>query len=194
MTREELLALFEELGALQTGHFQLTSGLHSGQYVQCAAVFEHPKIAGRIVKQLLNRIPKDVDTVIAPAIGGITLGYETARSLGCRFIFAERENGVMTLRRGFSLKPQEKVLIVEDVVTTGGSVKEVLEIAWSYHCKILGVASLVDRSHGKADFGVPFTSLLTLTIETYKPQDCPLCATGEPITKPGSRALWSANR
>ena len=189
MTREELLSLFEELGALQTGHFQLTSGLHSGQYVQCAAVFEYPKIAGKIVEQLVGQLPTDIDTIIAPAIGGINLGYEAARSLGCRFIFTEREDGVMTLRRGFVLKPGEKVLVVEDVVTTGGSVKEVLEIVRRHNCKILGVASLVDRSQGKTDFGVPFTPLISLTIETYRPEQCPLCAAGQPITKPGSRNI-----
>lgn len=189
MTREELLSLFEELGALQTGHFQLTSGLHSGQYVQCAAVFEYPKIAGKIVEQLVGQLPTDIDTIIAPAIGGINLGYEAARSLGCRFIFTEREDGVMTLRRGFVLKPGEKVLVVEDVVTTGGSVKEVLEIARQHNCNIQGVASLVDRSQGKADFGVPFTPLISLTIETYRPEECPLCAAAQPITKPGSRKI-----
>jgi len=188
MTREELLTLFEKVGALQAGHFQLTSGLHSAQYIQCAAVFEYPKTAGKIVKQLVGQLPKGVDTVIAPAIGGINLGYEVARSLGCRFVFTERENGLMALRRGFALKPQERVLVVEDVVTTGGSVKEVLDIARQHNCTILGVASLVDRSQGKADFEVPFVSLLSMRIETYRPEECPLSTAGQPITKPGSRS------
>src|SRR5690606_5337237 len=120
-TEQELLEKFKELGVLKTGHFRLTSGLHSAQYMQCAAVFEYPKAAEEIVKLLIPKLPQDIDTVMAPAIGGINLGYEVARILGCRFVFAEREQGKMVLRRGFALTPGERVLVVEDVVTTGGS-------------------------------------------------------------------------
>lgn len=188
MTNQEIINVMRNQGALKQGHFQLTSGLHSEQYVQCATLFEYPKIAAQIVAQLLPKLPSNIDTVIAPAIGGINMGYEVARALGCRFIFAERHQGEMVLRRGFALKPQERVIIVEDVVTTGGSVKEVLTIARENDCDIQGVAALVDRSKGQVDFQAPFISLVQLDIITYDPQECPLCATNQPITKPGSRS------
>lgn len=184
---EGLIKEFEEIGALKTGHFQLTSGLHSAQYMQCATIFERPSVASKIVEKLLPKIPKDIDTVVAPAIGGVNMGYELARALDCRFIFTERENGVMTLRRGFTLTREERVLVVEDVVTTGGSVKEVLDIVRQHGSEVLGVAALVDRSKGQADFGVPFISLLTLDIATYQPENCPLCKEQIPIGRPGSR-------
>lgn len=187
MTSQELLQEFIELGALKEGHFQLTSGLHSQQYVQCAAVFEYPNKAEKIVAELVKKLPRDLDTVIAPAVGGINLGYEVAKALNCRFIFAEREQGKMTLRRGFHLQPQERVLVVEDVVTTGGSVQEILEIAKNNYCRVQAVASLVDRSGGKVDFKAPYFSLLKLEIETYSPENCSLCKAGVPIMKPGSR-------
>lgn len=188
MTNQELLDLFQEMGVLQTGHFKLTSGRHSAQYMQCAALFEHPLLAAQVIQELLPRLPESIDTVIAPAIGGINAGYELARALGCRFIFAERQDGVMTLRRGFNLSPTEDVLVVEDVVTTGGSVREVLEIVHDAGCKIQGVAAIVDRSGGNVDFGVPFASLMSVDIETYDPTECPLCLNKVPITKPGSRS------
>lgn len=187
MTEHELLAEFTKLGALKQGHFQLTSGLHSRQYVQCAAVFEYPAHAEKIVAELVKKLPQDIDTVIAPAIGGISLGYEVARALHCHFIFAEREKGKMALRRGFTLHPQEKILVVEDVVTTGGSVQEILELGRKHDCKVQAVAALVDRSGGRVDFHVPFISLLKLDIETFVPEDCPLCRADEPLTQPGSK-------
>lgn len=187
MTNKEILDFMQNIGALQEGHFRLTSGLHSAQYMQCATVFEYPQEANRLVSLLVPELPQDVDTVIAPAIGGICMGYSVAQALGKRSLFAEREAGVMTLRRGFRLSPKEKVLIVEDVVTTGGSVKEVMDIARQAGCTVVGVASLVDRSMGQADFGVPFVSLLPVEIATYPPDDCPLCRQGMPIHKPGSR-------
>lgn len=186
---KEIITLFKEIGALKTGHFQLTSGLHSQQYIQCAAVFERPTTAGKFVELLIPKLPQNIDTVVAPAIGGINMGYEVARTLDCRFIFAERQDGIMTLRRGFALTAAERVLVVEDVVTTGGSVKEVLEIVRQHGSKIAGVAALVDRSKGKADFGVPFVSLINLEIETYQPENCPLCSANIPLTKPGSRQV-----
>lgn len=189
MTEQELLEKFKELGVLKTGHFQLTSGLHSAQYMQCAAVFEYPKTAAEIVKLLIPKLPQDIDTVMAPAIGGINFGYEMARMLECRFVFAEREQGKMALRRGFTLAPGEKVLVVEDVVTTGGSVAEVLEIAKSHGCIIRGVACIVDRSRGRVDFQAPFVPLVRIEIEAYKPDQCPLCRAGQPLAKPGSRNI-----
>jgi len=189
MIGENLLTVLKQLGAIKTGHFQLTSGLHSAQYCQCAAVFEYPQMAGKIVEQLIPLLTQAIDTVIAPAVGGINFGYEVARQLQCRFIFAEREQGKMTLRRGFSLQPQEKVLVVEDVVTTGGSVREIIEIVGQNGAQVQAVAALVDRSGGKADFPVPFIPLLRLSIDTYQPDQCPLCSAGQPLTKPGSRML-----
>lgn len=189
MTEQELLEKFKELGVLKTGHFRLTSGLHSAQYMQCAAVFEYPKAAEEIVKLLIPKLPQDIDTVMAPAIGGINLGYEVARILGCRIVFAEREQGKMVLRRGFALTPGERVLVVEDVVTTGGSVKEVLEIARSCGCSVQGVGCIVDRSQDELDFQAPFVSLVRVAIETYQPDQCPLCLAGQPLTKPGSRDI-----
>lgn len=187
MTNQEIIAFLQEQGAIQEGHFQLTSGLHSDQYCQCATLFEQPTVAAQVVAQLIPKLPRDIDTVIAPAIGGINMGYEVARALGCRFIFAERQQGEMVLRRGFKLKPQERVIIVEDVVTTGGSVKEVLEIAKENNCNIKGVAALIDRSKGEANFQVPFIPLIHLDIFTYDPKECPLCVAKYPINKPGSR-------
>lgn len=187
MTKQEVLEIFAELGVLQTGHFQLTSGLHSEQYMQCAKLFEYPQRAGEIVESLLPQLPTGIETVVAPAIGGITVGYELAKLLGCRFIFAERQGGQMTFRRGFSLKPGERVLAVEDVVTTGGSIKEVMELARECGADILGVATIVDRSQGQVDFGVPFRSLLSVGIKAHEPTTCPLCAQGIPLHAPGSR-------
>lgn len=185
--KEQLLATFQNLGVLQTGHFRLTSGLHSEQYMQCAKLFEHPARAAEIVANLIPKLPQDIETIIAPAIGGITVGYELARLLGCRFLFAERQDGVMTFRRGFRLQPGERVLAVEDVVTTGGSVREVVELARDCGAEIAGVAALVDRSQGRADFDVPFYSLLSMEIKVYAPESCPLCAQETPLQSPGSR-------
>lgn len=187
MTERELVETFQKLGVLQTGHFQLTSGLHSERYMQCAKLFEVPHKAADILKILIPNLPKKIETVVAPAIGGITVGYELARLLGCRFIFAERENGKMTWRRGFGLKPGERILAVEDVVTTGGSVLEVVDLARENDAEVLGVAAVVDRSQGKAKFDVPFISLLAMEIVVYQPENCPLCAAGVPLSVPGSR-------
>lgn len=187
MTNQELLAQFQELGVLQTGHFRLTSGLHSEHYMQCAKLFEYPKKAAEVVARLLPKLPTGIDTVIAPAIGGVTVGYELARLLGCRSIFAERQEGRMAFRRGFALKPGERILVVEDVVTTGGSVQEVVDLAMECGAEILGVAAVVDRSQGRADFGVPFYPLLSMEITVYHPETCPLCVQGVPLQSPGSR-------
>ncbi len=187
MTNLKIITVFQKLGVLQKGHFQLTSGLHSPEYMQCAKLFEYPKKASQVLQELLPRLPQDIETIIAPAIGGITVGYEMARLLGCRFVFAERQEGQMTFRRGFALSPGERVLAVEDVITTGGSVREVIDLAKEAQAQVLGVASVVDRSQGKANFGVPFVSLITMEIKTYEPDHCPLCAKQVPLNRPGSR-------
>ncbi len=187
MTNQELFTYFQELGVLQEGHFKLTSGLHSKQYMQCARLFEYPDKAAEVVEALIPKLPSGIETIIAPAIGGITVGYELARLLGSRFIFAERQDAKMTFRRGFSLEPGEKVLAVEDVVTTGGSVQEVMDLAKEYGAEVVGVATIVDRSQGKVDFSVPFYPLVSMEITVYEPEACPLCAQGFAIQNPGSR-------
>lgn len=189
MTEHEIIRIFEEVGVLQIGHFKLTSGLHSQEYMQCARLFEYPSKASVVLEQLLVKLPQDVETIIAPAIGGITVGYEIARLLGCRFIFAERQGGHMIFRRGFTLSPGEKVVAVEDVITTGGSVQEVIDLAVNSGANVLGVATVVDRSQGLVKFGVPLVSLIARKIETYKPENCPLCRRGVPLNSPGSRQV-----
>lgn len=187
MNKSKLLHTLIEMGVLQQGHFQLTSGLHSKQYIQCAKLFEYPQQAAEVLNDFLPRLAQGTETIAAPAIGGITVGYELARLLGCRFVFAERRDGKMAFRRGFALAPGEKVLVVEDVVTTGGSMQEVVDLARRCGAKVLGVAAVVDRSGGRSKVDLPVTSLLSLEIEVYKPADCPLCAKGIALDQPGSR-------
>ena len=188
MRKNEMLKIFRSTQALLEGHFLLTSGLHSPQYFQCAKVLQYPehleKLAGEIA---LHYAAMNLNVVISPAIGGIAVGQEVGRQLKCRTIFAERENGVMTFRRGFELRPNEKVLVVEDVVTTGGSIKEVINLAKSLSAVVVGVAFIVDRSAGKVIFDVPKFSLLEMDVVTYKPDSCPLCQKNIPLVKPGSR-------
>ncbi len=190
MNKEQIMKIFKDSGALTEGHFLLTSGRHSSKYIQCAKVFQYPQYAQQLTKELaLYFKDKEVDIVIGPAIGGIILAYEMARCLNAKSIFSEREDGVMQLRRGFSIPKGSRVLVVEDVVTTGGSVREVIELVSRLEGDIVGVGSLVDRSNGKTDFGVKFHSLLTLNIESYDADACPLCKQNIPIIKPGSRKL-----
>lgn len=186
---QDIIKILEETGVLMQGHFLLSSGRHSNRYLQCARVFQHPRYAGEICRRLAEKFAETKpDICIGPALGGVIIAYETARALGARALFAERDqDGVMTLRRGFSITPGEKVLILEDVVTTGGSVREVMEVVRSHKGEICGIGCLVDRSGGKADFGVPFRALLQLDIASYDPADCPLCKKGVPAVKPGSR-------
>lgn len=196
--------IFKKANALLKGHFKLSSGLHSEGYLQCALVLQYPKYAKKICQELANlfsarsgsALParggrggrKEKPTVvIAPAIGGILVSYEVAKALGCRSIFTERENGVMTLRRGFDIKRSDRVLVVEDVVTTGGSTKEVIDLVRKNGAKLIGVGAIIDRSCEKIDFGVEFKSLVKLALKTFKPEDCPLCKRGIPVVKPGSR-------
>lgn len=190
ITSDEVLKIFEESGALLKGHFRLTSGRHSNQYMQCAKVLQYPQHAARLGEELAQAW-KDhgVEVVIGPAMGGILVAHEVGRALGTKVLFTERENGVMTLRRGFELLPGQKVLVVEDVITTGGSVKEVLEVVRKLGAEPVGVGVLVDRSGGKVDFGLSHISLLKLQIESFESENCPLCAAGIPAIKPGSRAI-----
>lgn len=188
MIKEEVLNIFTETGAMLTGHFRLTSGKHSNRYFQCAQVLQHPSHTQALCKELaLRYMDAGVQTVIGPAIGGIVVSYEVARALGARSLFTERENGKMALRRNFTVQPGEKVLVVEDVITTGGSVAEVIEVVKSMGGEVVGVGVLVDRSNGQANLGVRTEALVTVTVETYEPDNCPLCAQGLPAIKPGSR-------
>ena len=180
--------ILQETGALLTGHFQLTSGRHGAQYMQCAKVLQYPEHTAYIAKILAQKFEgEDVDIVLAPAVGGIVLGYELARALGAKSVFAEREDGKMTLRRGFEIPKRAKVVIAEDVVTTGGSTREVMAIAKEYGANILGTCAMVDRSGGALDFGVKFVAAYSTNIASYAPDECPLCKEGLPIVKPGSR-------
>ncbi len=188
MTKDQALKLFEKSGALLEGHFQLTSGLHSPQYFQCAKVLQYPKYTEQLCKAIVNNVKNEkIDCVISPAVGGLIVGQECARLLGCRAIFAERENGVMTLRRGFDIRHDERVLVVEDVVTTGGSVKEVIQLVTGAGAEVVGVGFIVDRSNGKKIFEQPSYSVFQMDVVTYDPAKCPLCKKEQSIVKPGSR-------
>lgn len=190
LTKEQAIEIFTKSKALLTGHFRLTSGRHSSQYMQCAQVLQYPEYASQLCRDLAERFAgMKVDTVIGPALGGIIVAYEVGRAMGVRTIFTEREQGVMSLRRGFIIEPGEKVLVVEDVVTTGGSVKEVIEVVRQKGGEVAGVGVLVDRSNGKVDFGVKTEAVLPMEIQSYDPGDCPLCREGLPLVKPGSRQV-----
>ena len=190
LTRDEIIAIFKESGALLEGHFILTSGLHSNAYFQCAKVFQYPWHAESLCRDIAGHFLGDrIDVVVSPAVGGIVFGQEIGRLLGVRSIFAERVDGQMTLRRGFEINPGERVLLAEDVTTTGGSVKEVLEAVKGMGGDILAVTAVVDRSGGKAQFGVPYFSLFQMEVTNFDPANCPLCAAGSTAVKPGSRGL-----
>ncbi len=188
MTKYEALEIFRNSGALLEGHFRLTSGLHSPQYFQCALVLQYPLYAEKMCHEIANHFSdKNIQTVISPAIGGIVVGQEVARFLGARAIFAERVDGQMTLRRGFSLKKDERVLAVEDVVTTGGSLKEVVKLAQHIGANVVGIGTIVDRGSGRTSFDVPGFSVFQMDVVVHQPDECPLCKKGLPIVKPGSR-------
>ena len=190
MTRDEVLDLFRRSGALLEGHFRLTSGLHSPGYLQCALVLSHPDSAARLGSALADRIRGVRATVVlSPALGGVIIGHEVARALGVRALFAERQDGVLTLRRGFTLSERDRVLVVEDVLTTGGSTKETMDVARAAGAQVVGAASIVNRSGGTVKFDVPLESLLDYALPTYEPENCPLCAQGLPVLKPGSRQV-----
>jgi orotate phosphoribosyltransferase len=190
MTRDELLDLFRRCSALLEGHFRLTSGLHSSGYLQCALVLQHPLHAETLGKALAELV-RDLrpTTVLSPALGGLIIGHEVARALGARAIFAEREDGSLRLRRGFTLSDAERVVVVEDVVTTGGSTRETIQVATAAGAQVMAAVSVVNRSGGKATLDVPLHSLLSLSLPTYEPDVCPLCQQGLPIAKPGSRQI-----
>lgn len=188
MTEQETLDLYRRTGGLLQGHFRLTSGLHSDVYLQSALVLQYPEHAAALGATLADAFRGgDVSTVLAPAIGGILVAHEVARALGARALFAERENGVMRLRRGFALQPGERCLVVEDVITTGGSTREVITCVEDNGGTVVGVGSLIDRSGGTAAFPVKRAALATVQAQTWAPERCPLCATGSPAVKPGSR-------
>lgn len=190
MTNQEIIAMMKEAGVLLEGHFLLTSGRHSDKYMQCAKIFQDAKYSVPLCAELVAQYrDENVELVIGPAIGAISMSYEVGKQLGVRNIFAERENGVMTLRRGFTIEKGERVLIVEDVVTTGGSVREVMNLVRACGGEIVGVGSIVDRTGGAIDFGVPYRSAFSMDITSYEPENCPICKTGMPLIKPGSRTV-----
>ena len=190
---ESVLELFRSTGAYLEGHFRLTSGLHSAEYLQCALVLQHPAAAeqlGRSLAQELRTLaPGKIDLVASPALGGLIIGHEVARALGTRFLFTERDAATakMTLRRGFTVAPGETAVVVEDVITTGGSTADVIDVLRAAGGKALAAGSIVDRSGGRADVGVPRVALATLQMAAHHLQECPLCARGIPLVKPGSR-------
>jgi orotate phosphoribosyltransferase len=188
MTKDEVLQIFRDTGALLEGHFVLRSGLHSRQYFQCALALQQMPIVEKVGAALADKLRHlNPATVIAPAMGGLVLGQEVARQLRCRFIFAEKEEGRLVLRRGFKIKSGERVLVVEDVVTKGGRVQETIEIVRANQGQVLAVAAAVDRSNGKVDLGVPFISLLSLAVEAFEPDKLPPDLAGTTATKPGSK-------
>ena len=189
MNFEQILNHFRETNALLEGHFILSSGLHSPNYLQCALALQYPPDAARFGRAIAEHFTNEnIETVASPAIGGLVVGFAIAQALHVRFLWTERENGVMTLRRGFSVKETERILVVEDVITTGGSTRECIETLEKHGSKVAGAASIIDRSGGRADVGVPRIALATLEVPSYKTEDCPMCARGEIAVKPGSRA------
>jgi orotate phosphoribosyltransferase len=189
---DSILDLFRTTGAYLSGHFRLTSGLHSPAYLQCALVLQHPRhaawLGGLLADELRKLVAEPVGLVVSPALGGLIIGHEVARALGARFIFTERdEHKRMTLRRGFSVSPGEAALVVEDVITTGGSTRDVVEALREAGARPLAAGSIVDRSGGHAEVGAPRAALVTLEVLAYDPAQCPLCAEGVPAVKPGSR-------
>jgi len=196
---DPILSAFYETGAYLKGHFRLTSGLHSPEYLQCALVLQYPKHAehfGRLLATEFRRLEPTLNAgvVAAPAIGGLIIGHEVARALSARFIFTERDaSGKMILRRGFSVELGEVAVVVEDVVTTGGSSREVIDILKDAGARVIGAGSIIDRSGGAADLGVPRVALKTMQVLSYSPDDCPLCRAGSPVVKPGSRPVHATN-
>jgi len=187
-----VLDVFRSTGAYLSGHFRLTSGLHSPEYLQCALVLQHPQYAEKLGQKLADALLRvagsdKIQMVVSPAIGGLIIGHEVARALGTRFIFAERDAGKMTLRRGFEVTPGETAVVVEDVITTGGSTREVIEALRQRGVRVLAAGSIIDRSGGKVDLGLPRVALETLSVVSHPPESCPLCAQGIPVVKPGSR-------
>ena len=188
MTDQEIIKSFQDAGALLDGHFVLRSGMHSNKFFQCALLFRYPDVAEKLCRTLAERM-KDLgaETVISPAVGGILVGQELARALGIQAIFADKENDQLVLKRGFTIRKGEKVLVAEDVVTKGGRVQQTIDLVRSFGGDVVGVAVIVDRSGGDAKFDVPFQSALKLDLPTFDPAACPLCAKKLPIDRPGSK-------
>lgn len=190
ITQERVLQIFKEAGVLLEGHFLLTSGRHSNRYLQCARIFRHAAYSEELCAALAEQFAdQNIDLVIGPALGAVQMAYEVSRSLKCENFFAEREDGKMTLRRGFAVKPGSRVLVVEDVVTTGGSVREVMDIVREQGGIVAGVGSIVDRTGGEIDFGVPYRAVISMKVESWPAGECPICETGAPLVKPGSRKI-----
>ena len=190
VSSDNILDLFRGSGALLEGHFRLTSGLHSTGYLQCALVLQHPHDAAICGAALAERVRGlGVQVVLSPALGGIVIGQEVGRALGVRAIFAERQDGKLSLRRGFTLSPGEKVLVIEDVVTTGGSTRETIDVARAAGAEVVAAGSIIDRSGGQQRLDVPYHALAVVSLPTYPPESCPLCLAGLPVVKPGSRAI-----
>lgn len=188
MNAEQVIDQFRTTGALLEGHFQLSSGLHSTVYLQCALVLQFPEQAEAFGKAIAEKFQgQGIQLVASPAIGGIVIGHEVARALGARFVWTERDAGQMTLRRGFTVSPREKTLVVEDVVTTGGSTRDTIEALTKAGADVVAAASIIDRSAGSADVGVPLTALASLKVVSVEAADCDACKLGEPVVKPGSR-------
>ncbi len=188
MDRDDVVKLFRESGALLEGHFRLSSGLHSAGYLQCALVLQHPAHAESLGRALAALLASHAPTVVlSPALGGLIIGHEVARGLGVRAIFAERQDGAMTLRRGFRIEPADRVVVIEDVVTTGGSTKETMAVARAAGATVVATGAVIDRSGGSTDLDVPFVALAAVALATHQPDACPMCAAGQPVVKPGSR-------
>ena len=188
MTQADVLNLFRRSHGLLEGHFKLSSGLHSAGYLQCALVLQQPKDAealGRALGEKLRSLQANV--VLSPALGGLIIGHEVGRALGVRAIFAERQEKTLVLRRGFELSSADRVVVIEDVVTTGLSTRETMEVARAHGATVVGAGAIIDRSGGKSNLDVPFHALVQLNVETYQPDACPMCAAGQPVVKPGSR-------
>src|SRR5262252_9102958 len=189
MDQESVLDLFRKSGALLEGHYLLSSGLHSDRYLQSALVLQHPDFAEQLGRALATRTAHlQATAVLSPALGGIVIGQEVGRALHVRALFAERQDGALTLRRGFTLSPRDRVLIVEDVITTGGSTRETIAVAEGAGAQVVGASSIIDRGLPASALGVPLQSLVKLQVAAYEPSSCPLCAQGLPVVKPGSRA------
>jgi orotate phosphoribosyltransferase len=193
LTPEKTIQIFERTGAYLRGHFRLTSGLHSGEYLQCALVLQHPRIAKQLGSELAKALAAiepatQIDVVGTPAVGGLIIGHEVARALNARFIFTERDaNGKMIFRRGFAVESGENAVVVEDVITTGGSTREVIARFQEAGARVVCAGSIIDRSGGQVDLGVPRAALATLSVVTYAEDQCPMCRNGQPVVKPGSR-------
>ena len=188
VTTDSVLDRFRRVGAFLEGHFRLTSGLHSPGFMQCALVLAHPREAEVLGAELADRVRGLSPTVVlSPALGGIVIGQEVGRALDVRALFAERQDGVLMLRRGFTLGPEDRVLVVEDVVTTGKSTRETIDVARATGARVVGAAAIIDRSGGEQNLDIPFHALATVSLPTYQPESCPLCAAGQPVVKPGSR-------